>query len=60
MKLVEKAKFIQAIITNENLQISASLASQMTECQEWIEELIRERSLPRLLLEEESDGQETV
>jgi len=26
MKLVEKAKFIQAIITNENLQISASLA----------------------------------
>ncbi len=35
----EKAQFILAVISNENLQISAAMAKPMAECQEWLEAL---------------------
>jgi len=32
----EKAQFILAVVSNENLQISAAMAKPMAECQEWL------------------------
>ena len=45
MNDVEKAKFTLAVISNENLQISAAVAEPMAECQAWLKEMADEPKL---------------
>ena len=49
MTEVEKANFILAVISNENLQISAAVATPMAECQQWMKEIIEPEESKRAL-----------
>ncbi len=43
MTIPERAKFLLAIITNEQLQVSAAIAKPLAECQEWLESMTPEQ-----------------
>lgn len=42
MTIPERAAFVLAIITNENLQISAGIAAPLVECQDWLKSMTPE------------------